>query len=53
MNKNNEFSRSELVAGLSVTGFFLKKWLAYSFQNKQTMRIRQRLIDTLSNEENT
>ena len=53
MNKNNEFSRSELVAGLSITGFFLKKWLTYSFQNKQTMRIRQRLIDTLSNEENT
>ena len=51
--KDNEFSRSELLAGLSVTGFFLKKWLTYSFQNKQTMKIRQRLIDTLSNEENT
>ena len=51
--KDNEFSRSELVAGLSVTGFFLKKWITYSLQNKQTMSIRQRLIDTLSNEENT
>tara|TARA_B100000287_G_C20447616_1_gene708169 strand:+ start:137 stop:877 length:741 start_codon:yes stop_codon:yes gene_type:complete len=51
--KYNDFSRSELVAGLSITGFFLKKWLTYSFQNKQTMKIRQRLIDTLSNEENT
>ena len=51
--KDNEFSRSELLAGLSITGFFLKKWLTYSFQNKQTMKIRQRLIDTLSNEENT
>ena len=51
--KDNEFSRSELVIGLSVTGFFLKKWITYSLQNKQTMSIRQRLIDTLSNEENT
>ena len=51
--KDNEFSRLELVAGLSVTGFFLKKWITYSLQNKQTMKIRQRLIDTLSNEENT
>ena len=51
--KYNDFNRSELVAGLSVTGFFLKKWLTYSLQNKQTMKIRQRLIDTLSNEENT
>jgi len=42
-----------LVAGLSITGFFLKKWLTYSLQNKQTMKIRQRLIDTLSKEENT
>ena len=48
-----DFSRSDLVSGLSVTGFFLKKWLSYSLQNKQTMKIRQRLIDTLSNEENT
>ena len=46
-----DFSRSELVAGLSITGFFLKKWLSYSLQNQQTMKIRQRLIDTLSNEE--
>ena len=51
--KDKEFSRSELVAGLSITGFFLKKWLKYSLHNKQTMKIRQRLIDTLSNEENT
>ena len=51
--KDNEFSRSELVIGLSVTGFFLKKWITYSLQNKQTMSIRQRLIDTLSNEEYT
>ena len=50
--KYNDFNRSELVAGLSITGFFLKKWLTYSLQNKQTMKIRQRLIDTLSNEEN-
>lgn len=49
--KYNDFNRSELVAGLSITGFFLKKWLTYSLQNKQTMKIRQRLIDTLSNKE--
>ena len=42
-----------MIEGLSITGFFLKKWLSYSLQNKQTMKIRQRLIDTLSNEENT
>ena len=49
--KDNEFTRSELLAGLSITGFFLKKWLTFSSQSKQTMNIRQRLIDTLSNEE--
>ena len=48
---DKEFSRSDLVSGLSITGFFLKKWLTYSFKNSQTMIIRQRLIDTLSNEE--
>ena len=52
-NQNKEFNRLDLLSGLNITGFFLKKWLSYSIQNKQTMKIRQRLIDTLSNEENT
>ena len=51
--KNYEFNRSDLLDGLKITGFFLKKCLIDSLQNSQTINIRQRLIDTLSNEENT
>ncbi len=51
--QNNEFNRSDLVSGLNITGFFLDKWLNYSGQNSKSMLIRQRLIDTLSNGENT
>ncbi len=50
---NYEFSRSDLLDGLKITGFFLKKCLIDSLQNSQTIIIRKRLIDTLSNEENT
>ena len=53
VHRAEKLNRSDLITGLNITGFFLKKWLAYSLQNNQTMIIRQRLIDTLSNEENT
>ena len=53
LGKNYEFNRSDLLDGLKITGFFLKKCLIDSLQNSQTITIRQRLIDTLSNEENT
>ena len=53
VGKNHEFNRSDLLDGLKITGFFLKKCLIDSLQNSQTITIRQRLIDTLSNEENT
>jgi len=45
------FSYKDLVAGLNLTGFFIEKWLDYSIENKKTLAIRKRLIDTLSNEE--
>ena len=51
--KNYEFNRSDLLDGLKITGFFLKKCLIDSLQNSRAITIRQRLIDTLSNEENT
>ena len=53
LGKNYEFNRSDLLDGLKITGFFLKKCLIDSLQNSQTITVRQRLIDTLSNEENT
>ena len=53
LGKNYEFNRSDLLDGLKITGFFLKKCLIDSLLNSQTITIRQRLIDTLSNEENT
>ena len=49
----NGFNKSDLLSGLRITGFFIKKWLKYALNNDQTMLIRQRLIDTLSNEVNT
>ena len=51
LGKNYEFNRSDLLDGLKITGFFLKKCFIDSLQNSQTITIRQRLIDTLSNEE--
>ena len=41
-------SKTDLVTGLNLTGFFIEKWLNYSIENKKTLAIRKRLIHYLS-----
>ncbi len=45
---DKKLSLRELVLGLNLTGFFIEKWLDYSLENKKTMAIRKRLLQSLS-----
>ena len=47
-NSSNNPSYLELVKGLSVTGFFIEKWLDFSIEKKKTLIIRKRFINLLS-----
>jgi len=48
VNCDQSFSKTDLVTGLNLTGFFIEKWLKFSIENKKTLAIRKRLIHYLS-----
>ena len=46
--RGRAFSNDDLALGLSLSGFFIEKWLDYSIENKKTLMIRKRFLNSLS-----
>ena len=46
--RGRTFSHEDLALGLSLSGFFIEKWLDYSIENKKTLMIRKRFLNSLS-----